>query len=138
MPFDHLRQLPAYRPHRVERGGRLLEEEPDPPSAQTLLFARGERPYVAAREEDVSGDQAHRRRHEIHERERRQRLAASRLADESDDLAGTDVEGDSIHRRDLLSGRARDRDREGLDRKERGGGTGHGGSQESRLRLKRA
>ena len=138
MPFDHVRQLPADRPHRVERGGRLLEDEPDPAAAQTLLFARGKRPHVAAREEDVSGDQAHRRRHEVHERERRQRLAASRLADEGDDLAGFDVEGNPVHRRDLTSGRARHRDREGTDRKERGGGAGHGGSQESRPRLKRA
>ena len=91
MAFEHGHKLPADRPDGIESGRRLLEHEPDAAPAQAFLFARVERPHVAAREKHVSGDDADRRGHEVDDRERSQGLAAPRLAHEGDDLAGIDV-----------------------------------------------
>src|SRR5439155_1935561 len=76
----------------VERRERILEDHLDLATVGTLLFG-GETADRLAVEQDL----ARRRRNELHDHPPGRRLAAARLADQSDRLAAADVEADPIH-----------------------------------------
>src|SRR4051812_950838 len=98
MRRDRLRDLPADRERWIERGHRVLEDHADPVPAelpellvlqpQELKLAEPDRPR-------------HRRgrRQQSHQRHRERGLAASRLADQTEDLALLHGEGYVAHRR---------------------------------------
>jgi hypothetical protein len=85
------------RKDRVQRGQRLLEDERDARTAHRLHPALRERQQVAPLEGDAARDDAARRRDEPHDRERGDRLAAARLADQRQRFAAVHRETDVVH-----------------------------------------
>jgi hypothetical protein len=85
--------------HRVERSHRLLEDHCDVAAAHLAHLVFREVEQVAALEQDAAGDHAPGGlRKQAHDGERRNRLAAARLADQRNDFAGLDPVGHPLHR----------------------------------------
>ena len=102
MQQDRFGDLIAHGKHRVERGHRLLEYHRDVAAAQPAhprgigadqLFAL--KPYRTA--DDPPG----RLRDQTHDRKRRDRLAATRLAHDAQGFARVEAEGYAVERRYL-------------------------------------
>ena len=120
---QHLGDLEADREGRVQAGHRLLEDHADAVAAD-VAHGRAELEQVAPLEHDAAGvDPARRRRVQAHDRHRRDALAAARLADQADGLAGVQRERDVLddpHR----AGVGQERDGQGIDLEEgRSGGS---------------
>ena len=91
-----LGELPADGVDGVERGRRLLEDHRRAGSAQRAALLGLEREHVGAGQHD--GAPRHRRlRQQPEDRARRHGLAAARLADDREHLAGAHVERDVAH-----------------------------------------
>ena len=102
MPQQPLDDLLADRERRVQRRHRLLEDHRDAVAAQVAHRRRLEPDQLAALEADrAAGDAAGRRRHQPHDRERRDALAAARFADDGERAARLDREAHAVDRREL-------------------------------------
>src|SRR5690606_25421790 len=96
MEFEHFRDLSADAEDRIEGRPWLLEDHRDPVTAQVgELFLTHRRELLAV--------EAHRTAHDptrigdqVHDRQRRHRLAATGLADQTEHLASIDVEADTV------------------------------------------
>src|SRR5262249_37904198 len=88
------------RPRRVQRGHRILEDHRHVVSAHVTHLALAQRPEVAAEQLDRAADDVAYVREELHDRESRRRLSATRLADETDALPRADRERDAVDRAD--------------------------------------
>ena len=108
-------ELGADRPDWVEGLPRLLEDEADPSSAEPAELRRREARHVPALEDHLARRAAPGPRDEAEKRERGDRLPRARFADQGDDLAAGDVEGDAVD--DAV---APEVDREGAHSQERG------------------
>ena len=86
-----LDELAADRVHRVERGHRVLEHEPDVPAAvaQQLLLVQGDQ--VGAHQRGRTGDPAGRHRDQFGQRQGRHALARPGLADDRQRLTTVQV-----------------------------------------------
>ena len=118
MREDGARDLVADREDGVERRHRLLEHHGDPGATHPAhgFVVLGEK--VLALEEDAAGRDASRRRHQPHDRQRRDALAAPALAHEAQHLAALEREAHPVHRpQDALA--RREVRLEALDREQR-------------------
>ena len=79
---------------RIERGHRFLKDQRDLRAADALHLALAERAEIASLEDDRAGGDPSGRLHEPHDRERRQRFAAARFADQAERFAGGNREAD--------------------------------------------
>ena len=98
MSRQHLADLQAHRQHRIEAGSRLLKDHRHVAAAHLAHLGFRHRQQLATR-------QAHAARHDAagigqqaHERQRRHRLAATRLAQQGIGFARPHGEGNVIHR----------------------------------------
>src|SRR5262249_40392743 len=82
-----LRDLPADPVDGVERGHRVLEDHSDPVPAEFLELALGELGQLTSVEPDRAFDDQPGRRQQADDAERRHRLSATGLADDTEDLA---------------------------------------------------
>src|SRR3954471_5920632 len=82
--------------YRIERAHRLLKDHADTPPAHLAHGRLAERHQVATFEQDLPGARAIAARQQSKDRQRGQRLAATALADDADDLARLDVERDVL------------------------------------------
>ena len=94
---QHLGDLLANAHQRVQRRHRVLVDHRHLGAADGALAGLVQRQHVAAVEEHLAGNDL-RRWHGVqtHHRQHRQRLAATRLADERDGFAGADFEVDAV------------------------------------------
>ena len=81
----------------VERGHRLLQDQADLAAADRAHRPLVERQQVAAVEPNRAADDPSRRVDQAQDRQRGQRLAAARLADQGQRLAGVEREADARH-----------------------------------------
>jgi hypothetical protein len=93
---EHLGELRAHVPHRVQRRRRLLEDHRDPVAAQLAHVVAGKLQEVLAVEEDLARLHPAGLGHQAHDREAGHALAAAGLPDEAHDLAAVDVEIDAV------------------------------------------
>jgi hypothetical protein len=85
--------------HRVERRHRLLEDHADAIAADRAHVLLGQRQQILAGVADAAaGDAPGRRRHQPHDRQRGDRLAAARLADDAERRAARHRERDAVDR----------------------------------------
>ena len=94
--LERLADLPADRQHRVQRGHRVLEDHRDLAAADRAQLLVRQREQVAAAEHRRALRDAAVARQDPEQRERGDALAAARLADDAERLAGRDVEGDPV------------------------------------------
>src|SRR5438067_8959997 len=94
--------LLAYRECRIERGHRLLEDHRELVAAEASQ-ARGRKlqEIFALEQHLAAGDAAGRLRHEAHDRERGDALAAARLADDAERAAALEAKVDAVDRAHL-------------------------------------
>ena len=118
MDLQHLADLPLDRVQRIERGHRLLEDDADVVAAHRAELGVARLEEVLALEEDLARRVRGRGRQELHHRQRGDRLARSRLADERDGLALADVEARALDRDGDIAALA-EFDAEIADREER-------------------
>ena len=90
--------LPADSQHGMQRGARALHDQPDVLAADRIEFLIVHGEQVAPEIVHLARDDAARRAHQAHHRDRRRRLAAAGLAHDADEFAGTDGEGKIPHR----------------------------------------
>ena len=95
--LEHLGDLLADVPDRVQRGLRLLEDHADPVAADPLHVLVGQLEQIQIVEHHLARLDAARIGHEPHDRQAGHALAAAGLADEAHDLAAVDVEVDAVH-----------------------------------------
>ena len=101
---DGLHDLLADGEHRVERGHRLLEHHGDAGAADALHAGIGEAGEVFAGEADFAGgDACGRLRQQAHDGEGGDALAAAGLADDAEDFAFVEGEGDILDGGDLAA-----------------------------------
>ena len=98
VPLHRLGQLQADRERRVQRRHRILEDHRDLAAAHVFELVLRELVQHAALEADLAGLDPRRRHEQPHDRERRHRLAAARLADDAERLAAIDREADAVDR----------------------------------------
>ena len=96
MRLERLADLPADREHRVERGHRVLEDHRDLAAADRAQLLVVQREQVAAAEHRRAARDATVPREDPEQGERGDALAAARLADDPERLAGSDVERDPV------------------------------------------
>ena len=96
--LDHLRDLPSHGHHRVEARRRLLEDDADAVAANVAHAHFRELEDVGAFDLDGAGGDAPGVRQKPQDRQRRHRLAASRLADQRKGLAALDRERERVDR----------------------------------------
>ncbi len=90
VPLDHLDDLLADPHHRVQAGGRLLEDDAHPPAAHVAHARLRQLHHVDLADPDGTlGDTAVLRQ-QAQDRQRRHRLAAAGLADQGEGLAAPD------------------------------------------------
>ena len=96
---DGFRDLIADGEHRVERGHRLLEDHRQLVAAQIAQASCRQLQQILALEQHLTaGDAPGRLRHEAHDRERGDALAAARFADDAERAAALEAEVDAVHR----------------------------------------
>ena len=105
----------------VQRRHRLLEDHAHPVSPDVGHLSLREPEEILAVEREPPRASLRARGQEVHERERGQRLAATRFADDGEGAAPLDPEADLLHRVQH-PGRHRDLDAQLLDRED---GSGH-------------
>ena len=93
--LERLGNLAADGVDRVERRHRLLQDQADLAAADRAHRPLVERQQVAAVEADGAADDPSRRVDQAQDRQRGQRLAAARLADQGQRLAGVEREADA-------------------------------------------
>ncbi len=96
MQLEPFVELAADQHRGVERGHRLLEDHADAGAAHGAQVLARHRHHVLALEADRPARQPDGRRDEAHHRPCGQRLARAGFADDTDDLAGEDLEGDGV------------------------------------------
>src|SRR2546425_4720000 len=97
MDLEPFAELALDGQHGVQRRHRLLEDHGDLPAAHATHLLLVQRQEIAALEEHLPTDDASgRRRHQPHDAEGRDALAAPRLAHQRDRLARVDVPGDIV------------------------------------------
>ena len=117
---QRLGDLEAHRQDRVQRRHRLLEDHRDAVAADLAHLLLAERDQVEIGEADVpAGDPPVGRRHQAHDGQRGDALAATGLADDRQRLVVRDGEADVAHRRVPAAAGAKRGD-EVLDREDRG------------------
>ena len=100
MQQNRFGDLIAYGKHRVERGHRLLEDHRDVAAAQPAHSRRiGADQLFALKLDRAAHDPAGRLRDQTHDRKGRNRLAATRLANDAQGLALVEAEGYAVERR---------------------------------------
>jgi len=98
MPQERLGDLVADGERRVERGHRLLEDHREPGAPQLAQPRRRQPEQILAFEPHLARDDAPgRRRHEAHDAERGDALAAARFADDAERAAALEAEVDAVH-----------------------------------------
>ena len=96
---DHFGDLIANGQHGIQRRAGFLKDHRDVLSADPTQWLIGEREEVLATESNhAPGFDAARRRNESKQRQGRDRLAATGLADQADCFTGFDAEADPVHR----------------------------------------
>ena len=104
MERQDLADLPLDRVERIERGHRLLEDHGDRVAAHRAEFVLARCHQIPAVEENLArGVAGGRIRQKFQDRGSRDRLAGTGFADQSDDLATTDVEGNFVDRQALAA-----------------------------------
>src|ERR1700733_5726942 len=93
-----LGDLPADRHGRVQRGHRVLENDPDLVAADLADLVVLQLDEIAPVEPDLASRDVGPVGKQPHDRHRGHRLAASRLADDPDGLALLDLEAEAIYR----------------------------------------
>ena len=111
----HFHELPVDLHGRVEARHRLLVDHRDLGAADPAQLGVRHGGELAPLEADRSGDDPPRLAEIAHHRQRHRRLAAARLADEPERLAGRDRRGEVHHRRDFRQA-GEEGDRQVLDR----------------------
>ena len=96
MEPQRLGDLPADAVDRVEGRHRVLEDHPDPVAPQLLQLRLAELGEFDSVEANRALDDSAGRRKEPHDAEGSHRLATSRLADDAEDLARMELEGDAL------------------------------------------
>ena len=96
MQPHRLADLGADGQHRIERGLRLLEDHRHPAAAHLAHLGFGQGQEFGSAELRRTGRDPPGRRQQTHQRQRRHRLAAARLAEQGEGLAATDVERQPI------------------------------------------
>jgi hypothetical protein len=96
--FSSISDLQADLEHRIERGGRVLEDHRHALAAQVGHLVGGELQEVAALEPQLAGLDPPRRRDEAHDGERRHALAAAGLTDDAEHLALVDPDVHAVDR----------------------------------------
>src|SRR5438093_19390 len=81
---------------RIEEPARVLEDHRDLAAADFAQLPLAQRDEVASVEQHLAAHDPARRAHEPEDRVRRDGLAGSRLADETEDLAAPDVEVEAV------------------------------------------
>ena len=102
---DDLGELSADPRRRVQRRARVLEHHRQRRGQQPAPLARRQVADVAAVEAQPLERHLARKRDELGDRQRGHRLAGARLADDADELASTDGEGDVPSRVDVTARR---------------------------------
>ena len=98
MPQQHFRDLVTHGKRRVERAHRLLEDHRDAVAAQRAQLRRWQFEQIHPVEQDRSaGDSSRRPRHQAHDRERTDALAAARFANDAQRAPGVEREADAVH-----------------------------------------
>ena len=97
---ERFRDLVADGEDRVERRHRLLKDERDLGAAHLAHLRFGQRQQIAVLEPDAAAGDPSRRLHEAHQRQRRDRLAAARFADQPKRFPGSNLEAHVVDRRD--------------------------------------
>ena len=92
MREHRLRDLVAHPVHRMQARERVLEDHRDVPAPDLPELGRVQLEQVAALEEDLAGHVGVGAVEEAHDREARDALARSRLADDAERLAAADAE----------------------------------------------
>ena len=95
--LERLGDLAADRVDGIERRHRLLQDQADLAAADRAHRPLVERQEVAPVEPHRAADDPSRRVDQTQDRQRRQRLAAARLADQGQRLAGVEREADARH-----------------------------------------
>ena len=95
--LERLGDLAADRVDGIERRHRLLQDQADLAAADRAHRPLVEGQQVAAVEPDRAADDPPRRVDQAQDRQRGQRLAAARLADQGQRLAGVEREADARH-----------------------------------------
>ena len=99
MAVQHLGQLAADGEHRIERAHRILEDHGHACAADLARLRFAQRQEIGAVEgHRIGGDLAGRLGNQAHDRQRRHALAAAAFADQAQDLAFLEVEGDTVDR----------------------------------------
>ena len=99
MNDQRLHDLEADRQHRIERAHRLLENHRDIAAADGAHFIGRQLQQIAALKHDAAADDAAGGfGQELHDGERRNRLAATRFADERDDFTRPHLIGNAFDR----------------------------------------
>ena len=101
---ERLRDLIADGEDRIERRHRLLKDERDLGAANLAHVPFRQRQQVAVLEPYAAARNASRRLHQAHHRQRRDRFAAARFADQPQGLARSNLEADVVDRRDRAAG----------------------------------
>ena len=98
--FEHLADLAADRQNRVQARHRVLEDHRDLPPADAAELLVGKLQQVPVLEIRRSRGDLAGARQDSEQRERGHALAAARLADDPERLAGRDIERDAVDRID--------------------------------------
>ena len=99
MTQDAFDYLLAHRQHRVERGHRLLEDHRDAIAAKLSQGGRRKPQKIDAIEQDLAaGDPPGRARHQAHDRQCGDALAATGLADDAERSSRIDRKADAVDR----------------------------------------
>ena len=104
----------------MQAGHWLLEDHRNPIAANVAHLRQGQVEQVPVLEHDLPAGHASRRRHQPHDRQRQNRLAATGLADDAEGPTAANRNIDTIDRRDFTNGGMKDgaqtRDREKMGR----------------------
>src|SRR5205809_93997 len=100
--LDHLR---VDAQHRIERHHRVLEDHGDAVAADLAQLLLGLADQILAMQADLALDDAAWGVDQAQHREAGDRLARAGLADEAEDAAAADREGDAVHRLDHAAAR---------------------------------
>ena len=104
MDVQHLADLIADGHGRIQRRHGVLEDDRDLVAADVTHLLLGERHDVASVELDASGNDIPACGKEFHDRHAGDALAASRLTDEPESLAGSDVQCQAVDGANRRSG----------------------------------
>ncbi len=99
LPQD-FRNLLTGSQYRVERGHRLLEDHGDTIAADSAHLHLGFLQQILAMKFDSAGNHSATRWHQLHDRQRRHRFAATGLAEDGKGFTTLYLEADAVHSAD--------------------------------------